>query len=315
MKIRKRVLAYGETLWDLLPSGAVLGGAPFNFAYRAHSLGERATIVSRLGRDELGRRAYDEVIALGMDARLMQWDDEHPTGTVEVSFDAEHNPDYHIIPDVAYDNIETNAPLLDAAPGAHCLSFGTLIQRTQTSRRTLQELLDASPRSVKLLDVNLRKDCYTFDTVRLSLAEADILKLNDDEARQLAEMFGIDEWKPPGFCRKAIEQWSLSHCLVTFGERGAFVASRDEGELYVPGYRVDLVDSCGSGDAFAAGFVHMYLGGKPLGECAALANVMGAIVATQEGATAPISKEDIARFIEAEHERIWETGLEKYAPV
>jgi fructokinase len=270
-------------------------------------------MVSRLGRDELGRKARDEVVALGMDPSHIQWDEEHPTGTVEVSFDDNHNPDYYIVPGVAYDNIDMSDALAKVAAAADCLCFGTLIQRTDRSRRTLGGLLEASPRSIKLLDINLRKECHTLETVQLSLEEADILKLNDDEARQLAGMFSMRKSECPAFCLEAMERWALSHCLVTFGERGAFAASRGGGEYYVPGYKVDLVDSCGSGDAFTAGFIHLHLAGKPLRECCDLANILGAIVATQAGATVPISESDVRRFTDGEHERLFQMGLEKFA--
>jgi len=248
-----------------------------------------------------------------MDDSYIQFDDEHPTGTVEVTFDEEQNPHYYIVPGVAYDFIEMTDELRALGPEADCLCFGTLIQRTERSRRTLGELLAASPRSIKLLDINLRKDCYTEQTVRLSLEEADILKLNDDEARRLAEMFRMRTADAPGFCEEATGRWSLTHCMVTFGRRGAFVASADGEAVYGPGYVVDPVDSCGCGDAFTAGFIHAHLAGEPLAECCRLANVMGAIAATQEGATAPIGREEIDAFTAADHERAFEEGLKEYA--
>jgi len=312
-KIQKKVLAYGETLWDLLPTGAVLGGAPFNFAYRVNSLGDRGLIVSRLGRDELGQKAASQVVALDMDTSYIQWDEEHPTGTVQISFDEKSNPDYYIVPGVAYDNIEVTQALLKIGAAADCLCFGTLIQRTPRARQTLEKLLNVGRDSLKLLDINLRKKCYTRETVVLSLKEANILKLNDEEARQLAEMFEISTPDIPAFCKEMIEKWKLSHCLVTFGERGAFAASREDDQAYVPGYKVNLVDPCGSGDAFTAGFIHRLLRGRPLAECCRLANAMGAIVASQKGATAPISTDDIKQFIEAAPHRIFEPRLKQFA--
>ena len=312
-KIQKKVLAYGETLWDLLPTGAVLGGAPFNFAYRVNSLGDRGLIVSRLGRDELGQKAASQVVALAMDTNYIQWDDQHPTGTVQISFDEESNPDYYIVPGVAYDHIEVTQALLEIAAAADCLCFGTLIQRTPRARQTLQKLLNAGRDSLKLLDINLRKKCYMRETVVLSLEEADILKLNEEEAQELAEMFETSASDIPAFSREMIEQWKLSHCLVTFGERGAFVSSQQDDQAYVPGYKVDLVDPCGSGDAFTAGFIHLLLRGRSLVECCELANALGAIVASQKGATAPISTDDIKQFMEADRERVFEPSLKEFS--
>ena len=131
--IQRTVLAFGELLWDLLPDGMTLGGAPFNFAYRVNCLGDRGLIVSRLGRDDLGRQAVDKIVALGMAATFVQWDRRHPTGTVQVSFDPQGRPDYVIVPDVAYDRVEVSPGLLAAAREADCICFGTLSQRSATA--------------------------------------------------------------------------------------------------------------------------------------------------------------------------------------
>ena len=307
--MQKTIVAYGETLWDLLPTGAVLGGAPFNFAYRVNSLGDRGLIVSRLGRDQLGEKAQDRVVALGMDTRYIQWDDQLPTGTVQVSLDESNNPDFYIVPGVAYDNIETSDELLRAAAAADCFCFGTLIQRTPRARQTLEDLLHASPQSLKLLDINLRKECYTRETVVLSLHAADILKLNEEEAWQLMEMFEMSARDIPSFSKEAMERWSLSYCLVTLGERGAFVASKEDEAVYAPGYKVGVVDTCGSGDAFTAGFIHQLLRGRALAECCDMGNAMGAMVASQKGATTPLSSADITLFMEASHSRSCEPSL------
>lgn len=315
MKTTKTVLAYGETLWDLLPTGAVLGGAPFNFAYRVNSLGNKGLIVSRLGKDDLGRKAFAKVAEVGMDTSFIQWDDEMPTGTVEVTLDENSNPDYNIVPSVAYDRIEVADALVDLAASADCFCFGTLIQRSATARATLRALLDVSPGSLKLLDINLRKHCHTPETIALSLDEADILKLNDDEARYLGDALDIDSSDIGDFCRRMMERFRLSHCLVTLGERGAYAASSDSAEAYVPGYKVDVVDPCGSGDAFSAGFLHLCLAGRPLAECCRLANAMGAIVATQKGATAPIDGDRIVEFMDSNRKRIVEPALKHVAAV
>jgi len=126
----RTVLSFGETLWDLLPAGAVLGGAPCNLAYRVNALGERGLIVTRLGRDARGREAYERLRGLGMDLSLVQWDDRKPTGTVPVILDAKGIPDFTIVEDVAYDGIDATPELLAEAGKADCVCFGTLIQRT-----------------------------------------------------------------------------------------------------------------------------------------------------------------------------------------
>ncbi len=301
--MKKTVMAFGEVLWDILPSCVVLGGAPFNFAYRVHSLGDTGLMVSRLGWDELGRKAFDKILSLGLDAGLIQWDDDAPTGTVQVSFDAQNHPDYVIVPNVAYDRIEFTETLAKTAERVDCLCFGTLAQRAGTSRATLGELLEAAADALKLLDINLRKDCYDERNVLFSMGQADVLKLNEDEAHMLGEMLNVPHGTVGQFCEAAVEKWGFQSCVVTLGEKGAFGLSALGETAYTPGYKVGLVDSVGSGDAFSAGFVHKILRHASLQEAVAFGNVLGALVATQTGATASITHDDIDRFLAPEIER------------
>ena len=196
----KLILSYGETLWDLLPAGPELGGAPFNFAYRARSLGDRGIIITRLNQDTLGRDAHERMLDLGMETTFVQWDESAPTGTVEITLDENGEPDYYIVPNVAYDNIELNEPLLAIASQADCLCFGTLVQRAATTRKTLMCVLDECGECLKVLDINLRKNCYTKETISESLERADILKLNEQEAPFTAELFGFSTDSIPEFC-------------------------------------------------------------------------------------------------------------------
>jgi len=310
--MRKTVLGYGETLWDLLPSGAVLGGAPFNFVYRVNCLGDRGLICTRLGRDDLGRQAFAKVRELGMDTHLVQWDDEQPTGTVEVDLSDSNNPSFFIVPGVAYDDIQPTDDVLRAAEEADCICYGTLAQRTPAGRGALEQILAGAGDGLRLLDINLRPDCWNDETVRSSLERADILKLNEDEARELDAMFGLAAQSVPAFADAIIEQWALSHCVVTFGERGAYAASVEGETAYVPGYDVELADTCGSGDAFTAGFIYRLMRGRTLAACCALGNALGALVAMQDGATAVVTDEDVQRFLAEERGRIVEPELESY---
>jgi fructokinase len=310
--MRKTVLAYGETLWDLLPSGAVLGGAPFNFAYRVNCLGDRGLICTRLGRDGLGREAFGKIRQLGMDPRLVQWDEQQPTGTVQVDLSDRNSPSFFIVPGVAYDNIQATGDVLRAAAEADCICYGTLAQRTPAGGEALEAILTAAGDGIRLLDINLRPDCWTEETVRSSLENADVLKLNEDEAGELNRIFGLAAQSPPAFAEAVIEKWALSHCVVTFGERGAYAASAEGETAYAPGYDVELADTCGSGDAFTAGFLYRLMRGRPLKDCCALGNALGALVATQDGATAAVSDEDVRRFLAEEHGRIVEPALEPY---
>jgi len=324
--MKKKVLAFGEVLWDILPSCTVLGGAPFNFAYRVNSLGDTGSMISRLGRDELGQKAFDQVVQLGLDTAYIQWDDQYPTGTVPVTFDKDMNPDFVITPDVAYDYIELTDELIAAASNADSLCFGTLAQRNEKSRQTVEKIIEQSPNSLKILDINLRKNCYCRDTIISSLQNADVLKLNEDEIIEIAGMLNLAGKTIPDYCVDIMDGWSLRYCLVTLGAKGAFACSNEGEKVYVPGYKVSQgnaldwirpavgrADSLGSGDAFSAGFVHMLLRGQALADACKFGNVMGAIVATQTGATAAVKQEEIDRFLNKDSERIIHAELENFA--
>lgn len=303
--MKKKILAFGEILWDMLPDKTILGGAPFNFAYRVNSLGDNAQIVSSLGTDELGHTAFAQVVNLGVDTALLQRNDKFPTGTVDVSFDANHMPDYVINPNVAYDFIELNAGLLDAAAQADCLAFGTLIQRAETSRRTLYKLLDAAPNATKFYDINLRKDTFSEKTILHSLNAANILKINDDEVSQLKDILELSFSTFNDFCALALEKFNLDFILITFGDKGAFAKSSRNEEIYVPGYKINLADSLGSGDAFSAAFIHKLLNGASLQDATEYGNALGALVATTHGGTSVITRNEIDDFLQREHERIY----------
>ena len=303
MNVKKTVIAFGEILWDILPDKTILGGAPFNFIHRINSLGDRGLIISRLGSDEQGRKAYEAVESLGLETEFIQWDKHHSTGTVKVSFDETYNPDYVIIPEVAYDYIEQTDSMAKIASTADCICFGTLIQRAEKSRNTLEQLLEKSSHSLKIFDINLRKKCFSKETIEFSLDKTDILKLNEDEARILSHMLELHETDIPRLCKIMAEKWSLRYCIVTFGDKGALVFSDKGQAVYEPGYKVNYVDSVGSGDAFTAGFVHAILNGESLQEACKLGNILGALVASKKGGTAAVHANEIERMRDSGIER------------
>jgi fructokinase len=312
IKVKKTVVAFGEVLWDILPTATVLGGAPFNFTYRINSLGNNGHMISRLGKDELGDAAFRKIKDLGMSQNLIQWDKAVPTGKVEVSFDDKNNPDYVIISDVAYDRIEINNNLLNTVSKADCICFGTLAQRSDISKSSLRRIIAQAKQAIKFFDINLRKNCYSSESIVYSLQNSNILKLNQDEALQLAEMFRYKTFKIPEFCKKIIADWQLDYCIVTLDKMGAFVYSHAYKAVYEPGYDVHLVDSLGAGDAFSAGFVHKILQGKSLGEACSFGNKLGAKVATQKGATVPIDISELDWFDDEKLNRNIRKDLEEY---
>lgn len=310
--MKKTVFSFGEVLWDILPSETILGGAPFNFAYRINSLGDTGLMISRLGDDELGKEAFEKVKTLGLKTDFLQFDKQLPTGSVQVAFDEENNPDYYIVPNVAYDQIELNEALAEAVTTADCLCFGTLAQRAEKSRKTIEQLLEKSVESMKFLDINLRKNCYNLQTVRFSLQKADVLKLNEDELYQLGRMLDMPDASIPQLCGQLLSEWSLKYCLVTLAENGAFVASKDGEIVYEPGYKVALADSLGAGDAFSAGFIHKILRRPSIEQACEYGNILAALVATSKGATQPVTLEAIEQFRSRECERNICGELEKF---
>ena len=298
-----RFVAFGEVLWDLLPSGRVLGGAPFNFTRRVASIGNLGVMISRLGDDDLGREALAAMAGLGMDARCIQRDARRPTGTVPVSLDAGGNPVFTIVPDVAYDFIEPVPEAEAAVSSADCFCFGTLAQRSMVSARTLAGLLEGFRGKLRLLDLNLRRDCWTPESVRSSIERADVLKLNDGEAETIAPLYGLEGLPLSGFPVALLGRTRLSHVVVTLGPRGAFAVSGSGEAVYEPAYAVDVVDTVGSGDAFTAAFAHGLLAGWPLACSVRFGNALGARVAGQRGATGPVASADVERLVREDRRR------------
>lgn len=310
----KLVVSFGELLWDLLPSGPELGGAPSNFAYRMHSLKREAIIVSRVGNDDLGRRALSTLREKGLNTDYIQVDPSRATGTVNVTVSPKGEPDFNIVPNVAYDFIEFTPELERLAARAECVCFGTLIQRNEQSRGTLYRFLDAARSAKKALDLNLRKNCYTLGTIQESLRRADILKLNNNELVELAGLLGVEKLVPPQdpanelgyFGQMVARQFDLELCIVTRGADGSLAMKFDEANeehdhftTMAPhrSFPVEVQDTCGSGDAFTAAFMDRYLDGQQIDVCSAYGNALGALVAARPGGMAPVSIKEIERLI------------------
>jgi fructokinase len=290
------VLAYGELLWDVLPGGAVLGGAPANFAYRLHTLGRRALTVSKVGRDELGERALTELRARGVDISLIQQDETFPTGTVNVTLNGRGDASYVINRGVAYDQIEATAELMAAAQQCSILYFGSLIQRERKSCQTLETILAAAPQAVRLLDLNLRRDCYTQETIESSLRHADILKLNEDEVQIVTTHVGLGVNSHRDFAMAMRKRFGVKSTIITLAARGVYGWSDEDSETLQPGYVVTVADTIGSGDSFTAAFVDAHLSGRDLGACCEAGNRLGALVAGKKGGMCSITPEEIAVF-------------------
>jgi len=300
------VVAFGEVLWDLLPSGPVLGGAPLNFMYRVTSLGLLGAMISKLGNDNYGNQALQHLGDLGLRTDFVQRTSDLPTGTVHITLDEQKNPDFTIVRNVAYDAIDYDDTMGELVKHAECLCFGTVAQRSEQSRQTLARLTEEFSGPYALYDINLRKDCYTPEIIQASLSKSTILKLNDAEVPVVANMYGLPETLPE-FTEGLFKVTPLRYCLITLGSYGAFAVSHQQEKVYEPGYQVELVDTCGSGDAFTAGFLVTLLRHHNLREACRIGNALGAMVAEQPGATQAITLEEVRQFMQnREHGSIFE---------
>lgn len=279
MRAGPPIVALGELLWDLLPAGPRAGGAPFNFAFHCHQLGQPAVLVSRVGDDDLGHRLRDEVCRLGLSDEYIQTDPEHPTGTVQVAVDASGQPTYTITENVAWDSVGWQPGLEDLARTARAVCFGTLAQRGPESRSTIRRFV-ARARGPIVLDLNLRPPFDDRDTIRESLDLADWLKLNADEFARLS----------------AESQPAADLVCVTRGADGCRVSTPSE-VVDLPGIPVRVADTVGAGDAFTAALLTQHLDGKPLGEAARFANAYAAVVASRVGGTPTVTRAEVERLL------------------
>lgn len=286
-----RIVGIGEVLWDLLPTGAQLGGAPANFAYHAHALGADSAVVSRVGDDALGHDIIARMSALGVNTECLQIDAQRPTGTVAVDVDSCGQPQFEIRRDVAWDALVSDAASLRVVSSADAVCFGSLAQRDDVSRRAIRTLVEAAPSTaLRILDVNLRQQYYSRAIIEDSLLHATVLKVNETELPRLAAMFGLS-----GDVRSQIDQlverWQLNAVAFTRGECGSLLRTAHEWSEH-PGVATSVVDTVGAGDAFTAAMTIGLLSGWALDDVNEHANRVAAYVASRAGGT-PILPADI----------------------
>ncbi len=275
----------GELLWDLLPEGKQLGGAPSNFAYIASLLGNRGIVVSRIGNDDMGREARDRCHELGLEISHLQFDPQHPTGTVDVEL-SNNQPLFTIHRDVAWDYLEWNAGLEQLAHEADVVCFGSLAQRSERSRDTIQRFLRATREScLRIFDVNLRQSFYNGNLLKTGFAMATVTKLNAEELPIVLRSVGVPFADDPlADCQALLEQFGLELVCYTRGRHGSLLVSRDR-TVEHPGFRVKVADVVGAGDAFTAAMAYQLRRGASLDHVNEFANRIGSWVASQPGAT------------------------------
>ena len=279
-----QIVAVGEVLWDLLPSGKQLGGAPANFTYQCRSLGADARLITRVGDDPLGREVLERFQLLGIPIEPVQVDDEFPTGTVDVALAPDGQARFTIRDNVAWDRIEADQASLAQAACADAICFGSLSQRGEPSRTAILELVSASRHgALRLFDVNLRHPFIERDVIAGSLTLANALKLNDQELAELASMFGLSSDVREAMSELA-DRFELSLVALTQGAFGSVLLADGVWSDH-PGLRATVSDTIGAGDAFAAVLVVGRLAGRPLDEINRHANEVAAFVCSQPGGT------------------------------
>ncbi len=283
----KKVIGIGELLWDVLPAGKRIGGAPVNFTHYVNQSGCKGYAVSAVGSDASGDELLAKFVSLGLDAAYVQRNG-FPTGSVGVTLDENGVPTYDIYENVAWDNIATDDATLALASQADAVCWGSLAQRSDVSRKTILAVVDAvRADALKVFDINLRQSYYDEPTLAASLERATVLKLNDDELKVLAPAYslsGDDESQ----LRQLLGRFSLQYVVYTMGAVGSLILAADSRRSYVATPKVVVADTVGAGDSFTAAFVSMLLQGRSLVEAHRRAVDVAAYVCTCNGAIAPL---------------------------
>lgn len=274
----------GEVLWDLLPNGKVLGGAPANFAYMSSVLGDQGIVASRIGDDQLGHEAYKVLRELGLNTAYVQHDDQHGTGTAEVSIDSDGQPTYIIREPVAWDFLQWTPAWEELSRLANIICFGSLGQRSATSAATVDRFLRiAEGNALRIFDVNLRQSFYDDDVLNRSIQHADIVKLNNQELPRVAAVLGVQSGDVEEMAEWLLKEFDLKLVCITLGAQGSLLVSKNQ-KVSHPGFKVKVADTVGAGDAFTACLAHDYVRGKSLEEISEAANRFASWVASQVGA-------------------------------
>lgn len=297
MSTRVLMVGLGEVLWDVLPSGKVLGGAPANFAYMSNVLGDEGIVASRIGNDELGREASRAMCALGLSSAYLQQDESHETGTALVSIDTAGQPNFTIKKPVAWDFLEWTTEWEDLSARTDVVCFGSLAQRSEKSAGTIERFLRNTPKkTLRICDVNLRESFYSQGVLRRSFQYADIVKLNDQELLQVSYLFKLGIGTQEMLAQRLLHLCDLRLVCVTCGSRGSLLVSQDE-TIAHKGFRVTVADAVGAGDAFTACMAHHYQRGHSLQEISESANRFASWVATQTGATPRIAFDELRNLM------------------
>lgn len=279
----KYVVGIGEVLWDVLPEGKKLGGAPANFAYHVSQFGLNSRVVSAIGNDKLGAEIERDFSEKGLEGIIEKV--AYPTGTVQVSLDDNGVPNYTIKENVAWDNIPFTTALKELAQHTCAVSYGSLAQRNIVSRETIHAFLDAMPKggAYKIFDINLRQNFYTKDIICESLERCNVLKINDEELVAVSRLFGYPGIDLQDKCWILLAKYDLKMLILTCGVNGSYVFTPGH-VSFVETPKVTVADTVGAGDSFTAAFVSAILRGLSVSEAHKLAVNVSAYVCIQNGA-------------------------------
>ena len=285
------IVGIGELLWDKLPEGKKLGGAPANFAYHVSQLGHQSCAISAIGNDSDGNEILAEIDTKNINTLISKVD--FPTGTVDVTMSGNGIPSYKINTNVAWDNIPFNDKTAEIASNTIAVCFGSLAQRSKTSRNTIAQFINAMPNSVetlKIFDINLRQNFYSKEIITESLTLCNILKINDSELDIVSDLYQISGTVSDR-CHKLIRNHNLRIIILTCGENGSYVFSSDGTHSFITTPKVNVADTVGAGDSFTAAFTAATLRGASIAEAHQVAVNISAYVCTQQGATPRLPKE------------------------
>ena len=278
------VVGMGEALWDVLPEGKKIGGAPANFAYHVSQFGLPSCVVSAIGDDALGKEIIENFTSKGLDQLIAEV--PYPTGTVQVEIDQTGIPLYDIKENVAWDNIPYTEHLDALAKRTKAVCFGSLAQRNVVSRNTINHFLDTMPKdddSLIVFDVNLRQGFYNKEILCKSMQNCNILKINDEELITVSRMFGYPGIDLQDKCWILLGKYNLKMLILTCGSNGSYVFTPGN-VSFQPTPKVEVADTVGAGDSFTAAFIASILKGKSVTEAHTIAVKTSAFVCTQKGA-------------------------------
>lgn len=278
------IVGLGEALWDVLPEGKKIGGAPANFAYHVGRFGLDSMAVSAVGEDKLGDETIEALSSKGLNFILPRV--QYPTGTVQVELDGEGVPTYNIRENVAWDNIPLTPEIASAARSCRAVCFGSLAQRNVVSRETINKFLDLMPDGggrLKIFDINLRQNFYTKEVISESVRRCNVLKINDEELVIIGRLFGYPGLDMRDKCWLILGKYNLDMLVLTCGVNGSYVFTPGV-VSFQPTPQVEVADTVGAGDSFTGSFCAAILNGMPVEDAHRLAVNVSAYVCTQSGA-------------------------------